>query len=104
MPTPGFAEANSTLLQGWKELAAAPPPDLDPWLCRHLERLGRQEIDVAAVVRGDGLLHTDIRSDNLLFTSDGGVVFLDWAWTCNGAPWLDLVLFATSECGGGRRR
>jgi hypothetical protein len=54
MPTPGFAEANSTLLQGWKELAAAPPPDLDPWLCRHLERLGRQEIDVAAVVRGEG--------------------------------------------------
>jgi len=25
---------------------------------------------------------------------DAGVVVLDWAWTCNGAPWLDLLLFA----------
>jgi Ser/Thr protein kinase RdoA (MazF antagonist) len=91
---PGFAEANSTLLRVWRELAAAPPPDLDPWLRRQLEQLGAQEIDMAEFVRGDGLLHTDIRSDNLLLTLDGGVIFLDWAWTCNGAPWLDLLLFA----------
>ena len=43
---------------------------------------------------GDALLHTDIRSDNVLLTPDGGTVFLDWGWTCNGAPWLDLLLFA----------
>jgi Ser/Thr protein kinase RdoA (MazF antagonist) len=91
---PGFAEANSNVLRVWRELAAAPPPDLDPWLRRQLERLGAQEIDMAEFVQGDGLLHTDIRSDNLLFTSEGRVVFLDWAWTCNGAPWLDLALFA----------
>ena len=23
-------------------------------------------------------------------------MFVDWAWTCNGAPWLDVVLFATT--------
>jgi len=88
---PGFADANSTFLGVWRELAAAPPPDLDPWLRRRLDRLAAQETDVAELVRGDALVQTDIRSDNLLLTPDGGVVFLDWAWTCNGAPWLDLV-------------
>jgi Phosphotransferase enzyme family len=91
---PGFAEANGDLLGVWRELAAAPPPDLDPWLRWHLDRLAPPETDMAQLVRGDALLHTDIRSDNLLLTPGGGVVFLDWAWTCNGAPWLDLVLFA----------
>ena len=69
-------------------------PDLDPWLRRDLNRLAPQETDVRELIRGDALLHTDIRSDNFLLTPDGGVVFLDWAWACNGAPWLDLVLFA----------
>jgi hypothetical protein len=50
--------------------------------------------DLGRLVCGDALLHTDIRSDNLLLTPDGGVVVLDWGWTCNGAPWLDDVLFA----------
>ncbi len=61
-----------------RELAAAPPADLDPWLRRQLDLLARREIDVAELVRGDGLLHTDIRSDNLFLTPDGRVVFLDW--------------------------
>jgi len=91
---PGFAEANATFLGTWRELAAAPPPDLDPWLRRHLDRLATLGTDLAELVRGDALLHNDIRSDNLLLTRDGGVVVLDWGWTCNGAPWLDLVLFA----------
>jgi hypothetical protein len=93
---PAFAEANATFLGAPRELAAAPPPDLDPWLRRRLERLAAGEPDLTELVRGDALLHADLRSDNLLLTADGGVVFLDWAWTCNGASWLDVVMFAVT--------
>ena len=93
---PGFADmaANATFLGAWRELAAAPPPDLDPWLRGRLDGLAARGTDVADLVRGDALLHSDIRSDNVLLTPDGDTVLVDWGWTCNGAPWLDLVLFA----------
>jgi len=95
---PGFAETegNAAFLGGWRRLAASPPPDVDPWLHDRLNRMVADGTDLAEVVRGDALLHTDLRSDNLLLTSDGGVVVIDWAWTCNGAPWLDLLLFAAT--------
>ena len=38
----------------------------------------------------------DIRADNLLLTADGGVIVVDWPWALVGAPWLDLLLLATS--------
>jgi Phosphotransferase enzyme family len=89
---PAYADVYGAILGAWRELGHH--PDLTPWMRQRLDRLAAQEIDLAEAVRGDSLLHTDIRSDNLLLTPHGGVVFLDWAWTCNGAPWLDLVLFA----------
>jgi len=106
---PGFAEmeGNAAFLGGWRRLAASPPPDVDPWLCHQLHRLAAEGTDLAELVGGDALLHTDLRSDNLLLTSDGGVVVIDWAWTCNGAPWLDLLLFAATvnaEGGGDAER
>jgi Ser/Thr protein kinase RdoA (MazF antagonist) len=91
---PTFAALNRNVLATWRKLASAPPPDLDPWLRQCLDTLSVQEIDLLELVQGDTLLHGDIRSDNILLTPDRGVVFLDWGWTCNGAPWLDLVGFA----------
>jgi serine/threonine protein kinase len=93
---PGFVDANGAFLRAWEELAAEPPTEAEPWLRRHLDQLAAQEIDVAELFGGDALLHNDIRSDNVLLTPDGGVVFLDWGATCNGAEWLDVVLFALS--------
>jgi Ser/Thr protein kinase RdoA (MazF antagonist) len=93
---PAFAEANAAFMEAPGALAAAPPPDLDPWLRHRLERLAVGEPDLTGLVRGDALLHADLRSDNLLLTRDGGVVFLDWARVCNGAPWLDVALFAVT--------
>ena len=43
-------------------------------------------------VRGDALLHLDVRSDNILIESTGRVVLVDWPHACIGAPWLDLLL------------
>ncbi|TMC12387.1 MAG: aminoglycoside phosphotransferase family protein [Chloroflexi bacterium] len=91
---PAAPDANRAFVAAWRELAAAPPADLDPWLGRQLARLAAEGPDLAGLVAGDTLLHGDVRSDNLLLTPDGGVVLLDWAWTCNGAGWLDVVWFA----------
>jgi aminoglycoside phosphotransferase len=99
---PTFAEVNPTLMEAWRKLALERPSDIDPRLNWHLDRLIQERTDLAAIVSGDALLHTDIRSDNILLTSSGGVVLLDWGWTCRGASWIDVVLFAmTVNAGGG---
>ncbi|MFB7411366.1 hypothetical protein ACFCZ2_29710 [Streptomyces sp. NPDC056202] len=42
-------------------------------------------------MRGDTLLHCDIRTDNLLL-DDANVRFVDWASAHRGAAWLDIAL------------
>jgi aminoglycoside phosphotransferase (APT) family kinase protein len=46
-------------------------------------------------VRGDTLVHLDVRADNLLLTPDR-VLVVDWPWAAVGAPWLDLVAMLPS--------
>ena len=74
-PVPG-ATARPTRLQhlfgGWAELAALdrPPAGLDEWSGRNLDRLAELESGWPAAVAGSTLLHGDVRSDNLLVTSE----------------------------------
>ncbi len=99
---PTFAEVNAGVFQAWRALATSPPPDLDPSVQRMLDRLAANEADLAVVTRGEALLHNDIRSDNVLLTRDGRVVFVDWGMPCKGIAWLDLMMFAfTAEAQGG---
>ncbi|WP_448613538.1 hypothetical protein [Modestobacter sp. URMC 112] len=98
-PLPGLrlsAELLSAELSGWRALAAEPPPDLHPWEVDHLDWLTAVPDRLAqrGGLAGDTLVHLDLRADNLLFTPDGGVVLLDWAWACRGAAWIDVVLLA----------
>lgn len=86
----------------WRQLAASPPADLDPWIREHLDWLVAREADLPRMSYGDTMLHIDIRSDNLLITPDHRVIVLDWSYLCNGAPWLDLFWFAvTANVEGG---
>jgi len=89
---PNFAELNDGILRTWKRLADTPPLGLNPWFGKQLARMA-QRTDLFEVVQGQALLHTDIRSDNILLTSSGEVFFIDWGWTCCGAAWLDAVCF-----------
>ena len=47
-------------------------------------------------VAGPTLLHGDVRSDNVLVTDDGVVVFVDWPHACVGTAAFDLVAWAPS--------
>jgi aminoglycoside phosphotransferase len=99
---PTFADVNSGVMRAWRGFATSPPPDLDPSLRLMLDRLADDDVDLEEVVRGNALLHNDIRSDNILLTPEGRVVFVDWGMPCKGAVWLDLMMFAfTAEYQGG---
>jgi hypothetical protein len=85
------------LLGGWAELAAmpGPPEGLDEWSGRHLDRLAGLESGWPDAVVGPTLLHCDVRSDNLLVTTEE-IVFVDWPHACVGTPVFDLVAWAPS--------
>jgi hypothetical protein len=63
------------------------------WLAHALPVLQRAE--ERAALDGDGLLHNDVRSDNLCFAGTR-VVLIDWNWACRGNPRLDLAAWLPS--------
>ncbi len=79
------------LVHGWKELAADPPPDLDPWTSHHLTRLADLETGWLAAADGETLLHGDINASNLLITPDQKTWLVDWAQPVRGAAWIDIA-------------
>jgi aminoglycoside phosphotransferase len=91
---PAFADVNAGVIQAWRVFAMSPAPDLDSSVRQMLDRLAADKVDYAEVVRGNALLHNDIRSDNILLTPNGRAVFVDWGMPCKGAAWQDLMNFA----------
>jgi hypothetical protein len=74
---------------------------MDDWSRAHLDALAVIEARWEDATRGDGLIHGDVRSDNVLLTGDH-VVFVDWTSTCTGAPWFEVVAMLPSvELEGG---
>jgi Ser/Thr protein kinase RdoA (MazF antagonist) len=102
-PTPmtALASAGTRLagvLGGWVILASMtePPPALDDWSRRHLDRLAELESGWPRASEGTTLLHGDIRSDNMLLVEGGGARFVDWPHAMVGSAVLDVVLWAPS--------
>lgn len=88
---------------GWRTLAAADGDAVvDPWFRRHLDRLASLEAGWEVAAAGTELVHGDVRSDNVLLTRAGDVVFVDWSSACVGQGWFDLVAMLPSiELEGG---
>jgi aminoglycoside phosphotransferase (APT) family kinase protein len=105
-PAPGLQRMEDrygAAFDGWRRLAAGDgdPTSYGPTVGAVIDRLAEIEEPWAEAVRGDALLHTDLRADNLLLTPDGDVVVVDWPWACTGSPWVDLVLLLPSVGLGG---
>jgi hypothetical protein len=84
----------------WAQIAMTPKlvdqvTDLDPWLRPNLEILARAEERFENAAAGETLIHSDIRSDNILLTEQR-VLFVDWPHAMVGAPWLDLLYLLPS--------
>jgi Phosphotransferase enzyme family len=89
------------LLSGWSRIAEEPPPELDGWSARHLDRLVALESRWITATAGDTLLHCDLRHDNLLITADGTAITVDWAWACVGADWVEAVYLLPAVAANG---
>jgi hypothetical protein len=50
---------------------------------------------------GETVVHTDVRDDNILLTSDGRALLCDWNWPFAGAPWLDSLFLLIGPRGDG---
>ena len=86
----------ATTFCGWTTLANMPSPALDDWPAAHLDDLVALESGWSDAVRGDALVHLDVRSDNVLIEPTGRVVLVDWPHVCIGARWLDLLVMIPS--------
>ncbi|HKW06431.1 MAG TPA: phosphotransferase [Candidatus Dormibacteraeota bacterium] len=82
-------------VNGWAIALGRSDDRLDAWALRNLSRLAELESLAPALVAGDGLVHCDLRADNLLISGDR-VYVLDWPWARIGAGWVDLVGMAPS--------
>ena len=80
----------------WRRLGEERDARLDGWSARHLEDLAALEAEAPGAVRGDTLLHLDVRADNLLLGPGGRVLVVDWPHARVGAAWVDAVFFAPS--------
>ncbi len=85
---------------GWGAVARDPRPFLslgacsEAWLTHALPRLKEAQQD--APVEGDALLHNDVRSDNLCFSRDRGMILIDWNLASRGNALFDLAFAAPS--------
>ncbi|NYE37801.1 aminoglycoside phosphotransferase (APT) family kinase protein [Nocardioides cavernae] len=79
------ADDFAPLVEGWPDLRVR-RTDLD---AAHLAEAEALALRHAEVVGGDTLVHTDVRSDNVLIAADGRALVCDWNWPVRGAAWFD---------------
>jgi hypothetical protein len=72
----------------------------EEWLHDAIDILIKAESELIRPDQPWGLIHKDIRSDNLRF-KDGKLVLFDWASVCRGPLILDVVFFFPSITGEG---
>ena len=102
-PLRTIAEHYGAMFTGWRVLAAEDrDAPMDPWCRAHLDELTEVEARWEQATGGHGLIHGDVRSDNVLLTEAGRVVFVDWTSTCIGAGWFEvLAMLPSVELEGG---
>jgi hypothetical protein len=77
------------------------PLPFDPLPSGWLSELIALERLLPDAVAGTGMLHGDLRIDNVLIDRSGAAWICDWTWPCLGAPWFDLVtLLVTAYASG----
>jgi aminoglycoside phosphotransferase (APT) family kinase protein len=71
---------------------------LVPDIAGRLRELGMSAVESA---RGDTLVHSDLRDDNVILTDTGEVWVCDWNWPTRGPIWVDTLTVAISMVGDG---
>ncbi|GIF26447.1 hypothetical protein BJ973_005807 [Actinoplanes tereljensis] len=102
---PPLAEIIRGEMSWWSEIAAGREPM--PRTARntvapaHLPELAALEQALPNLVKGPGMLHGDLRIDNVLIDRTGQARLCDWTWPCLGAPWFDTITLLISAFASG---
>jgi hypothetical protein len=101
---PALSDLLRSDLSCWSPIAAghAPMPAAAPdWAAARIDELAALERAAPHLVAGEGMLHGDLRVDNVLIDRSGAAWLCDWTWPCLGAPWFDTVtLLVTAYASG----
>ncbi|MCO1597361.1 aminoglycoside phosphotransferase family protein [Micromonospora sp. RHAY321] len=101
---PHLADLARSDILWWEEVAAGrePSPALPEPVRGRLPELVALESRLPRYAAGaTGLIHGDLRVDNVLIGADGRAWFCDWTWVCHGPAWFDLAgLLITAYAGG----
>jgi aminoglycoside phosphotransferase (APT) family kinase protein len=78
-----------------------PVPGVPDWADRRWRELQHLERALLDMVDAPGMLHGDLRVDNVLIDGGGGAWLCDWSWPCLGPAWFDTVtLLVTAYASG----
>ncbi|MFY1617198.1 phosphotransferase [Micromonospora sp. WMMD736] len=101
---PRLADLARSDVLWWEEVAAGrePLPALPATARGRLPELVALESRLPAYADGvTGVIHGDLRVDNVLIGADGRAWICDWTWACTGPAWFDLVtLLLTAYASG----
>lgn len=67
----------------------------------HLDEAAALAARFDEATRGDSVVHTDVRDDNLLIDAGGRAWLCDWNWPVAGAAWLDSLMLLVGPRGDG---
>lgn len=90
---PRLADLAREDLAWWREVAAGrePRPGLPAAVVARLPELVALESLLPGYAAAGGLIHGDLRLDNVLVDGTGRAWFCDWTWLCHGPAWFDLA-------------
>jgi hypothetical protein len=91
-------------LSWWSQIEAGRepvPPTAPAWVPDRLADLAALERALPPLAAGPGMLHGDLRIDNVLIDRTGQAWLCDWTWPCLGAPWFDTVTLLVSAYASG---
>jgi hypothetical protein len=99
-PLPDLLRAD---LSWWSRIASGrePMPPVPEWVPGRLHELVLLERALPELAAGGGMLHGDLRLDNVLIDGTGAAWLCDWTWPCLGAPWFDTVTLLVSAYASG---
>ncbi len=67
----------------------------------HLDEAAALAGRYVEAMAGETVVHTDVRDDNILLTTDGRTLLCDWNWPFVGASWLDSLFLLIGPRGDG---
>ena len=84
----------TSVFNGWRNILSSDrSSSLSVVAYAHIDELEHLAGIAAHAVKGDYLLHLDLRSDNILLDDTGRAWLIDWPWAGVGVRWLDALTF-----------